>query len=154
LQGSWSCPVFVFPNLGDHGFVSVSLDAKSLEYAKKNLAGMPDQFLRTMLWDGLWKMVRDTEMPLKNYIDIVDTHFAKESDPIATRQITSTLGGSWGDTNTVLNYWPQTDERLRAERLAFWEKMETEYLRRFQGAKAGSDEQREWFDRYVALARS
>jgi aminopeptidase N len=51
----------------------------------------------------------------------------------------------------VLNYWPLDNE---AEKTEFISKMEDEYLRRFLKAKSGSDDQRDWFDYYVQLART
>lgn len=154
IKGSWSCPAFVYPNYEDEGYIAVSLDTKSLDFARKNLSRIEDPLLRTMVWDDLWEMVRNTEMPLKDYVQIVNTHFPKETDLLLTNLIVSTISGSWSEEATILNYWPQVDERTRKEYLAFVGAMENEYLRRFKAAKAGSDDQRQWFDNYLRIVRS
>ncbi len=152
VKGSWSCPAFVYPNYQDEGFIAVSLDPKSLEYARRSLSKIKDGLLRTMVWDDVWEMVRNTEMPLKDYIQIVNVHFPKESDPILLEQIVNTISGR--EFAAVTHYWPQTDARLQRERLEFIGAMEKEYLRRFRSAKPGSDDQRLWFDNYVDLAQT
>lgn len=152
VKGSWPCPAFVYPNYQDEGYIAVSLDPKSLDYARKNLSKIKDGLLRTMVWDDVWEMVRNTEMPLRDYIQIVNVHFPKETDQIILEQIVSTISSR--QNASILNYWPQTDERLQRERMEFIAGMEKEYLRRFQTAKAGTDDQRLWFDNYVGLART
>jgi len=154
ITGPWPCPAFVYPNYQDEGYIAISLDSKSLEFARKNLNRINDNLLRTMVWEDLWKMVRNTEMSLKDYVQIVNTHFPKEIDPIITSQVVRTISGQGREFATILNYWPQTDERMSRERMIFIGAMEDEYLRRFKAAKAGTDNQRRWFDNYVGIART
>lgn len=152
LKGPWPCPAFVYPNFQDDGYISVSLDPTSMTYVRENLSGISDNLLRTMVWDDLWKMVRNLEMPLSDYVFVVNKYFTKEKDPLLTSMIVSTISGR--ESASVLNYWPQLDERLRRERNTFISQMESEYLRRFKRAPAGTDDQRLWFDNYVGLART
>lgn len=154
VKGPWACPAFVYPNFDDNGFILVSLDTRSLDYAKKNLSRIKDTLLRQQVWDDLWKMVRNTEMPLKDYVQIVKEHFPKETDPMLLNSIVSTISGKRNEYATILNYWPQTDERTRQERMNFIGAMEDEYLHRFKIAKPGSDDQKLWFDNYVGIART
>jgi len=152
LTGPWPCPTFVYPNFQDDGYIAVSLDPASMTYVRENLSRISDNLLRTMVWDDLWKMVRNLEMPLSDYVFIVNKHFSVEKDPLLTAMIVASISGR--ESASVLNYWPQTDERMRNERNAFISKRESEYLRRFKAAPAGTDNQRLWFDNYVGLART
>ena len=54
----------------------------------------------------------------------------------------------------MINYWPQATDSERQARLAFIGKMEAQYLKRLHASKPGSDEQKFWFDSYVALAQT
>lgn len=152
LKGPWPCPAFVYPNYGDDGYISVSLDPVSQAFARESLSRIDDKLLRSMVWDDLWEMVRNTDMPLRDYIVIVDKHFSKERDPLLVNMIVATISGR--ESSSILNYWPQLDARAKKEREDFIAKMEGEYLRRFKAAKPGSDDQRLWFDNYVGIART
>jgi aminopeptidase N len=149
LTGPWPCPAFVYPNFQDDGYIAVSLDPASLTFARAHLSGIDDKLLRSMVWDDVWEMVRNTELPLKDYIGVVKTNFPAEQDALLIKMIVSTISGR--ENTSVLNYWPQ-DERAKPERDAFVAQMENEYLRRFKNAKPGSDSQRLWFDDYVSIA--
>lgn len=154
IKGPWPCPAFVYPNYQDDGYAAVSLDPQSLEYAQANLSRIPDGLLRAMIWHDLWNMVRNTELPLRDYIAIVKAHFTKESDPIVLDQVSNSISGRRGEQSTVIQYWPDTDDTSRKERDLFISQLELDFLKRFKAAKAGSDEQKLWFDNYVALART
>lgn len=147
------CPQFVYPNYRDEGYVNVALDSKSLEFAKKNVSRVSDPLLRTMIWDDLWEMVRNGNLPLKGYVDVVAQHFQKEQDSLVLDLIVNTVSGGRSEDTTILYYWP-TDDRSERERAAFIGQMERQYLLRMQAAKPGSDEQKLWFDNYVGIARS
>jgi aminopeptidase N len=154
VKGNWSCPSFVYPNYGDNGYLAVRLDPKSLQFAKENLGKFKsDLLLRTMVWDDLWQMVRHTEMPLKDYVTILEKHFPAEDNEILLSQIVNTVTGRGGEEGTVIYYWPK-DEKAQAEKAAFIAKMEAQYLKRMRAAAPGSDEQKFWFDGYVKVARS
>lgn len=153
INGPWPCPDMVYPNYQDDGYLSASLDTKTLTFVKANLSRVPDTFLRTMLWHDVWQMVRNTEMPLKDYVKIVQQHFGPEKDTILLNKITQTIAGRRGENATVLYYWPETEE-ARAEKTKFVGEMERQFMSRFRSSKAGSDAQKFWFDRYVKMARS
>ncbi|MGE4133069.1 MAG: aminopeptidase N [Bdellovibrionales bacterium] len=153
VKGNWSCPDFLYPNYEDDGYIQVTMDDQSLNYLRKNLSRINDKLLRTMLWHGVWNMVRDTELPLKDYVALVEKHFAPEHDEIILDQIVETIAGKRGDRGTVLYYWPTTDT-AKAERDQFIQKMEDQFMQRFKSARAGSDPQKFWFDAYVRIART
>jgi aminopeptidase N len=154
VKGDWGCPSFVYPNYGDDGYALVSLDPVSLEYAKKSLHAIRDTLLRTQVWGDVWQMVRDTEMPLSEYIRVVDANFAKEENEILLERIADTLSGRRSERASVINYWPQSTDGERKARIDFIAKVEAQYLKRLQASKPGSDEQKFWFDAYVSLAQT
>ena len=149
VTGPWPCPDFVYPNYQDDGYIAVSLDTKTLSFVKSNLSRIPDVFVRTMLWHDLWEMVRNTEMPLKDYVKIMEQHFGPEKDTILLTKIVSRVNGR----GSILHYWP-TSEAAMAELNKFIGNMERNFLSRFRSAKAGSDAQKFWFDQFTSLAKS
>jgi aminopeptidase N len=144
----------VYPNYDDDAYVAVNLDAKSLGFAKRNLSRISDPLLRTQVWDDLWEMVRNTEMPLKDYVQMINMHFPKETNPITLEQLVQTISGRYSDEATIIYYWPPTTDGLRSDRASFIAGMEREYLRRFKEAKPGSDDQKLWFDNFVSVAQT
>lgn len=154
LNGDWECPQFVYPNVGDHGFYSVQLDATSLKALKEVLSSLPDDLERAMIWDDLWQMVRRAEMPLEDYIQVVEKHFSRESKQLILDQIVMSINGGRTERGTVLYYWPESSEAQKNEKRKFITKMENLYLLKLNGSKDGSDAQKFWFDSYINLARS
>jgi aminopeptidase N len=149
VSGPWPCPDFIYPNYQDDGYVKVSLDPKTLSYMKAHLSQIPEVFVRTMIWYDLWEMVRNTEMPLKDYVKILDQHFGPEKDTILLGEIVRRIGGK----GSVLHYWP-TGASSQAEKEKFIGNMERNFLSRFHAAKPGSDMQKFWFDQYGGVAKS
>lgn len=154
VKGDWECPQFVYPNVGDHGFYSVQLDASSLKSLKEVLSYLPDELERAMIWDDLWQMVRRAEMPLEEYIQVVEKHFARENKQLILDQIVMSINGGRSEKGTVLYYWPETNETQKIAKQKFVSKMEGLYLLKLNAAKDGTDAQKFWFDAYVNLARS
>lgn len=150
--GDWDCPRMIYPNYGDHGYMQVSLDPVSLKYATQSLSQLRSPLLRNMLWHDLWDMVRAGEMPLKDYIAVIDTHFAKENDVMVLNKVVETISSF--ENRSILQYWSQKSEESKAKRNEFIARMESEYLKRMRTAAPGSDAQKFWFDEYVRLARS
>ena len=87
LRGDWPCPGFVYPNYEDETYALVSLDPVSLYFAKRKLHTVSDPLLRTLVWGDLWHMVRNTEMPLNDYIQVLEANFAPEENEILLERI-------------------------------------------------------------------
>lgn len=153
IKGPWPCPTFVYSNYQDDGYLAVSLDINSLNYVKEHLSRIKDPLLRTMLWNDLWQMVRALEMPLKDYVQIIEKHFPLETDLLLLGQIVRTISGRGNERSSILQYWPDRPE-TQLERQRFTASIERQYLNRFRSARAGSDAQKFWFDNYVTIGRS
>lgn len=152
LSGNWKCPSFVYPNFNDYGYLAVNLDPQSLKFARANLMAINDTHLRQMVWDDLWQMVRSGNMPLREYVSIVNEQFNKETDMLILNSLTSTVSGA--GRNNIIGYWPDANPHSTSARLSFIQKTEQDFLNRFKRAKAGSDEQKFWFDQFIEVARS
>lgn len=150
LKGDWACPDFVYPNHADHGYVLVKLDATSLGFLASGLSKIDDLMTRTQVWNDLWRMVRETEISLKTYVDIVAKNFSAEKDEVILQQVLSTILSPRG---SILSYWP-TESSSKAERAKFVLQMEQEFLKRLGASVSGSDEEKIWYGAYVGLAET
>lgn len=150
IRGDWDCPDFVYPNHDDHGYVLVKLDPKSLMFLSSNLSSVEDLTTRSMVWNDIWRMVRDTEVSLKTYVEVIANNFSREKDETILLQILSTIYRSSG---SVLTYWPTGSTSL-AEREKFVVLMETEFLRRMKESPSGSDAEKIWYDAFLQTAET
>ena len=99
-------------------------------------------------------MLRETQMPVAEYVQVLRAHLPSEHEDIILNQVTSTITGVRGERTALLNDWPQKTEQDRAARQDFIVAMETEYFKRFKAAPAGSDEHKFWFDNFSGLAQT
>ncbi len=150
LRGDWKCPVFVYPNHDDHAYVMVKLDSTSLAFLTTGLSKIDDRMTRTLVWNDLWRMVRETELSLKTYVDIVSGNFSTENDEIVLQQVLSTISRPSG---SIFSYWP-TAPASKVEKDKFVSTMETEFLRRVRTAKSGSDAEKLWYDAFAQMAQT
>lgn len=151
LRGDWACPAAIYPNRNDYAYANVKLDAKSLETLKKNLSGLDDVLVRSLVWNDLWRMVRSSEMSLKTYIETVENNFTQETDQIILRQVVGTVQ-SW--RGAILTYWPVATPEQRQAKEAFRVKMEDNFWTRMKASKPGSDEEKFWFDSFLSVSES
>lgn len=147
ITGDWACPTFVYPNFEDHAYIRVVLDPQSLKFAARKLHGVDSPLLRNQLWFDLWEMVRNSQMPLKEYVDLLKTAFPAESDLLVLNKMFSTLFSS-------IRYWPIENETSRRARADFIAGMENFLLERLDRAAPGSDAQKLWFDQFSRVART
>lgn len=151
LKGDWTCPDFVYPNHNDHGYVNVKLDPRSLQFLQTDLAKVQDLLVRSLVWNDLWRMVRNYELPLKAYIEVVNQNFAMEQDEIILQQVVNTIVGERG--GSILKYWPTTPAAENAK-LDFVARMEKDFSGRLRASVSGSDIEKFWFDNLQRLART
>lgn len=146
VTGDWACPAFVYPNNGDHAYALVKLDDASLAYLREGLSSVDDLVTRTMVWNDLWRMVRDTQISLKTYVEILGKNFGAETDQLILNQVLKTV-------SRTAEYWPR-GEASKAERAKFVISMENDFLRRMKAATSGSDDEKLWYDAYLKMAES
>jgi aminopeptidase N len=90
------CPDFVYPNYGDHAYIKVALDERSLATISEHIGGLGDPLQRSMAWHDLFSMVRDARLPLTAYLDILEANLATESDLNAASDLLWNLRSSFG----------------------------------------------------------
>lgn len=142
IDGDWPCPGMVYPNAKDEGYARVSLDLKTLNWAKANLADLDDLLVRTMLWSDIWQMVRETEMSLSDYVAVTQKQMPLEADATILEMVVDNL-------DMVFEYWPL---HAQAEKNRFAEDLERQFLNRIRSARTGSDTQKFWLDSLIDLA--
>jgi aminopeptidase N len=145
LKGE-ECPLLVYPNYQDHDYVRVSLDQVSVHTAKTSLANFPDNFLRAMLWQSLWDMTRDAELPVLEYAEVAFNQLGRESDIRIVSSVMNNLHGEWPSSSSVVSYLPDSTDEEKKLSFAFRARLEEFAFQKLNQATAGSDLQRVWFE--------
>lgn len=87
-------PAFVYPNLGDHGYVKISLDPASVAHASEHLTDLDDPLLRQQVWGTLGDMVRDAQLPSLRYLDLVGRMLPSETSMPVVESVAATAAGA------------------------------------------------------------
>lgn len=140
-----ACPKFVYPNVGDWGYVKVELDKTSRQTLTEHLSEF-DTSMRKMLWQNMWDDVDDIKLSVTDYVQFVQKNIQEETDFQQAASVLQRL------QTASYYYWLFTKEGqdhsqdlLNLENLA---------LQEFNRAPAASDYQKSSFDTYVVLAHT
>ncbi len=68
-------------NDDDLTYAKVRLDERSTRSVLENLAGLAEPLARALCWAAVWDMVRDAEVPVREYLRMVTISLPPESDP-------------------------------------------------------------------------
>jgi aminopeptidase N len=83
-----TCPELVFMNYKDYDFVKVQFAENDLKAMKEDLSGIKDNMTRLMAYNSLEDMVKDGELSLRTYTEMIIPHLAKEKSlNVATKGI-------------------------------------------------------------------
>ena len=140
------CPDLVYPNFEDWGFVKVVLDEKSFATARRQLASIDDNLLRSMLWQSLGDGLRDRRLGLDDFIQIVLENAPRERDYTLLR-------GALDDIATAEGYLRlfAADSDFRRKLSA---RMETTVWNGLLADRADRDRAKAWLDAYIGIASS
>ena len=105
-------PSLVFPNYNDHGYAKISLDQDSINFVKANLETITDSLLRQQLWSSLWNMVRDQQLSSVDFLGLVRTKIAMESN-------TELVDAVLGHASAALGRYVPAEWREREAHLMF-----------------------------------
>ena len=105
-------PVLVVPNLGDHAFVKVALDDRSLDYVREHLERVEDPLLRQLIWQALWNMVRDQQLKSTDYLPLAASKVAAEADIELIETVLATV------TAAIARYVPDAQREEQAHRFS------------------------------------
>ncbi|MFD5570894.1 aminopeptidase N [Streptomyces cadmiisoli] len=135
-------PAVVLLNDDDLSYAKVRLDEQSLAFVTEHLGDFASSLPRALCWASAWDMTRDAELPTRDYLSLVLSGIAKESDigvvQSLQRQVKLALD---------LYAAPATREAL----LTRWTDATLAHLR---SADAGSDHQLAWARAFAATART
>ncbi len=70
----------VVPNSAGETFARIRLDAQSWEAVERDLASIPDDDTRAVLWSGGFDLVRCGELPATDFLGLVTRHLPREPE--------------------------------------------------------------------------
>jgi aminopeptidase N len=145
------CPRAVFPNHGDRGYFRTQLDERSAAALEGSIADVADPLLRQQLWAALWDRVRDGELDLLRFADVlIAAGLAREHDELI-------LGPLIRTARDAIGYLRQSDA-LAASALpalpALAERIEREVWRRLEAAGPAPGARLVWLDALPTLTAS
>jgi aminopeptidase N len=85
-------PSLVLINDDDLAYAKIRLDADSLAVAIDNLAGIENPLARSLVWGAAWDATRDAEMPASDYVRLVLSNIASETESTTIRTTLTQLG--------------------------------------------------------------
>ncbi len=146
------CPTAIYPNYGDHAYVKVELDPKSISLFKQNLASLADPFTRQLIWQDLWNMVVDAKLPFTDFakLTLSDSTWA-ERDEVILREMVNRISSSYGDSDLktyfLFAYGPNDKSFLD-----FAGEVENRIWKNLEGSAPKSEYQKLWFDSFLRAA--
>ncbi|MFG2113393.1 aminopeptidase N [Streptomyces sp. NPDC048718] len=134
-------PAVVLLNDDDLSYAKVRLDEVSLQNVTAHLGDFTESLPRALCWASAWDMTRDGELATRDYLALVLSGIAKETDIGVVQSLQ-------GQTKLALELYAAPE--FRAEGLARWGAFALEQLR---AAEPGSDHQLAWARAFAATAR-
>lgn len=125
------CPDFVDLNVGDHDYVHIRLDRRSLETVVSEGLLPKDDLARTMLWGNLFNMVHEASLPAGPYLSAATKSFLAEKDLKIGSELIESLVGREGH-GSALEFLPRSndiqknevEQKTRSIEQALWTKID------------------------------
>jgi aminopeptidase N len=122
-------PDLVLLNDGDLAYAKIRLDEDSRLVALENLSGIEDSLARTLVWTAAWDATRDGEAPAKDFVKLILSHIATETESTTVTTLLRQL-----ITTGMLYVKPESREQVLSE-------IATGLIKLTESAKPGSDNQ-------------
>jgi aminopeptidase N len=135
-------PDLLLVNDAGLAYTKIRLDDRSLETIVERLAALQDPLARSLVWQAAWDMVRDAEMPARDYVRMVLRAMPTES--------TSSLILD-GLRNAKMALAQYADPSWAPEG---WTLLAATARQTLAAVEAGSDAQLQWTRTYADAARS
>ena len=87
-------PDLLLVNDDDLAYAKIRLDDHSLATAVGHLAAFPSSLPRALVWAAAWDMTRDAEMPARDFVDLVLSNVAVETDSSVLLVLLRQLSGA------------------------------------------------------------
>ncbi len=140
------CPLLVYPNQDDWGYVKVQLDTKSQLLLPNNINGIDDPLSRAMFWQGMWDLVLEIKAPITQYMAMVLKNGATEIDPEILNQILSNM--------ITAKNWLMAAGHLNNESIQLLADLEQLFLNQSLASSEGSDLQSIWYHYFTEIAHT
>ena len=140
------CPQILNPNDEDWAYVKVELDSRSVEQLALHINAIGSPFTRLMLWQNLFDGVLAAKMPLSEWIGFALNNAAAERDINVIRALSNHLQTANAYLHRVGLPAQERDDALHAIEQFVWNQLD--------GAAAGSDAQKTWFNAFTEVART
>ncbi len=135
-------PDLVLVNDDDLTFTKIRFDEQSLSTVLDRLGDIEDPLARTLCWTATWDMVRDAELPAREYLELVLRHAAREQE-------IGVVERSLGQAAMATALYGDPSNRDAAK-----EQLAAGALRHLESAEPGSDHQLAWARAFIGAARS
>ncbi|MEU3459959.1 aminopeptidase N [Streptomyces sp. NPDC006733] len=135
-------PQVILLNDDDLTYAKVRLDDESLAVVREHLGDFTESLPRALIWSAAWDMTRDGELATRDYLELVLSGIAKESDIGVVQSLHRQL-------KLALDLY--ADPAWRDTGLTRWTEAALEHLR---AAAPGSDHQLAWARAFSATART
>jgi aminopeptidase N len=150
-------PDLVLLNDEDLAYAKIRLDEQSWRFALENLSSIEDSLARSLIWGAAWDATRDAEAPAQEFIDLVLTHIAHETESTTVttllRQLLTT-----GQLYAAPRHRKSSLERIAAGLIELAESAAAASDKQLQFAKfaaqvAQTAEQLDWLERVLSGSR-
>ncbi|MEV0527816.1 aminopeptidase N [Streptomyces sp. NPDC050439] len=135
-------PAVILLNDDDLSYAKVRMDAESLAFVTEHIGDFEASLPRALSWASAWDMTRDAELPTREYLSLVLSGIAKESDIGVVQSL---------HRQVKLALELYAAPARRDEALARWTEATLTHLR---AAAPGSDHQLAWARAFAAAART
>ncbi|WP_338676691.1 aminopeptidase N [Streptomyces sp. SCSIO 30461] len=135
-------PAVVLLNDDDLSYAKVRLDDESLKAVTEHLGDFAESLPRALCWASAWDMTRDGELPTRDYLSLVLSGIAKESDIGVVQSLLRQV-------KLAIDLYAAPEWRDAG--LAQWTDATLAHLR---AAEPGSDHQLAWARAFAATART
>ena len=135
-------PDLVLVNHQDHAYAKIRFDPRSLATLTDRLRDLTDPLARTLCWNAVWDMLRDAELPARQYLDIVLNNVEGETDVGVVADLVARCGAAvnvYGD--------PSNRDAARA-------KVADTARTRLDASEPGSGFQLAWARAFIGAARA
>ncbi|MGV9244933.1 aminopeptidase N [Streptomyces sp. NPDC003710] len=135
-------PDVILLNDDDLSYAKVRLDEQSLAFVTEHLGDFDSSLPRALCWASAWDMTRDAELAARDYLSLVLSGIAKESDIGVVQSL---------HRQVKLAIDLYADPSAREALLTRWTDATLAHLR---AAEPGSDHQLAWARAFAATART
>lgn len=159
------CPDVVLLNYHDYDYIKAHIDNKSLAILRTRLGKITDPLIRTLFWQSLKEMVTDAEISALSFLDIVFHNFGGETEEnlvagsdepqdLETENDSYIVEGVGNFINRTRDLLPIAPANAKRYSDSISKKIEDFFWNQLALARPGSDLQLQWYDLYVASAKT